>query len=131
MERLACDRVDGGTVDDQLFGNSGGSPDHNFHFTYELHMECEYDAMAEQFFMFIGDDDVWIFVNDQMVVDLGGVHAALDQYVEMDRLGLEHGETYTIDFFFAERHRTQSNFRIETNIPVRTAGIPTANAIYD
>jgi fibro-slime domain-containing protein len=118
-------------IDDDLFGNSPGIPDHNYHFTYELHMECEYDASASQFFMFIGDDDVWVFVNGQLVIDLGGVHAALDQYVDMDRLGLTDGETYQIDFFFAERFRTQSNFRIETNIPVRTAGLPSATAAFD
>jgi fibro-slime domain-containing protein len=118
-------------IDDDLFGNSPGIPDHNYHFTYELHMECEYDSTANQFFMFIGDDDVWVFVNGQLVIDLGGVHAALDQYVDMNRLGLTDGETYQIDFFFAERFRTQSNFRIETNIPVRTAGLPSATAAFD
>jgi len=118
-------------IDDQLFGNSPGVPHHNYHFTYELHMECEYDAAANQFFMFIGDDDVWVFVNGQLVIDLGGVHAALDQYVDMNRLGLTDGQTYQIDFFFAERFRTQSNFRIETNIPVRTAGLPMATAAFD
>jgi hypothetical protein len=41
------------------------------------------------------------------------------------------GDTYTIDFFFAERHRTTSNFRIETNIPVRTAGLPSMTAAFD
>lgn len=118
-------------IDDQLFGNSPGVPHHNYHFTYELHMECEYQSGAGQFFKFIGDDDVWVFINDQLVIDLGGVHAALDQYVDMDRLGLTDGETYIIDFFFAERFRTASNFRIETNMPVRTAGLPAATAAFD
>ncbi len=118
-------------IDDELFGNTPGNPDHNFHFTYELHLACEYDASAGQYFMFVGDDDVFVFVNGELVIDLGGVHAALDQYVDMNRLGLEDGKEYEIDFYFAERYRPQSNFRIETNIPVRNANQPSTTAAFD
>ena len=114
-----------------LFGNPGGQPDRNFHFTFELHLLFTYDAGGDQFFKFIGDDDVYVFVNNSLVIDLGGVHAAHDQYVDMSRLGLTDGEPYTIDFFFAERHRTQSNFRIETNLLLESAPIPTVTAAYD
>lgn len=118
-------------IEDDLLGNPDGSPDRNFHFTFELHMEFEYEADGDQFFKFIGDDDVWVFINDALVIDLGGVHSAHDQYIDMDRLELTDGETYVIDFFFAERHRTQSNFRIETNLPVRTFGLPSVTAAFD
>ncbi|MCH8260511.1 MAG: fibro-slime domain-containing protein [Planctomycetes bacterium] len=118
-------------IDGQMFGNSGGMPDHNFHFTFELHGEFEYDAGANQFFKFTGDDDVWLFVNGELVIDLGGVHAAHDQYIEIDRLGLSDGEVYQIDFFFAERHRTQSNFRIQTNMPIVSMELPTVSMVYD
>ncbi|MHC4407029.1 MAG: fibro-slime domain-containing protein, partial [Planctomycetota bacterium] len=101
-------------LEDKLYGNPGGWPYRNFHFTFHLHAEFVYDADAGQIFKFIGDDDVWVFVNDELVIDLGGVHAAVEQYIDLDRLGLEDGETYDLDFFFAERHRTQSNFRIVT-----------------
>ena len=107
-------------IEDQLFGNPGGRPDRNFHFTVEMHMDFEYDADGDQFFKFTGDDDVWVFVNGELVIDLGGVHAAHDQYVDLNRLGLADGETYQLDFFFAERHRTQSNFRITTNLPLES-----------
>ncbi|MHC4909735.1 MAG: fibro-slime domain-containing protein, partial [Planctomycetota bacterium] len=119
-------------LEDQLFGNSGGSPDRNFHFTFELHCEFEYDAAAGQVFEFVGDDDVWVFINDKLVIDLGGVHSAENQFVDLARLpGLEDGETYRLDFFFAERHRTQSNFRIQTNIAIRSLDTPMLTAIFD
>jgi len=103
-------------IEHELYGQSGGTPDRNFHFTFELHTQFTYQADMPQVFQFIGDDDVWVFINGELVIDLGGVHGATSQYVDVSRLGLEDGEVYNLDFFFAERHRTQSNFRVVTNL---------------
>jgi fibro-slime domain-containing protein len=118
-------------IEDRLYGNPGGYPDRNFHFTFELHGIFTYDASAGQIFKFVGDDDVWVFINDELVIDIGGVHPAVEQYIDLDRLQLEDGEVYTLDFFFAERHRTQSNFRIVTNLPLESVVPPTISAIFD
>ena len=56
---------------------SGGV--HNFHFTYELKTKFSYTP--GQVFRFVGDDDVWVYVNGQLVVDLGGVHSQEDSRV--------------------------------------------------
>jgi fibro-slime domain-containing protein len=130
-----CQAVDGFfPIENQLFGNpevQGSAPDRNFHFTFELHTSFTYQAEGAQVFTFRGDDDVWVFVDGQLVIDLGGVHGAIEQTVDINRLGLEDGETYQLSFFFAERHRTQSNFRIQTNLLLETAKIPTVTAAYD
>ncbi len=118
-------------IEDQLFGNPGGQPDRNFHFTYEIHSTFVYDAEGAQIFKFIGDDDVYVFIDDELVIDLGGVHAAVEQYVDLNRLGLQDGNTYKLDFFFAERHRTQSNFRIVTNLQLQSGDLPTVSTIFD
>jgi fibro-slime domain-containing protein len=118
-------------VEDELLGNPGGSPDRNFHFTFELHTEFTYDAGGQQVFKFIGDDDVWVYINDQLVIDLGGVHAATEQYVDLNRLDLEHNKSYELKFFFAERHRTQSNFRIQTNLKLESVDLPSITAAFD
>ncbi len=103
-------------IDDELFGNEGNA--HNYHFTYELHTEFTYTG--GEVFTFIGDDDLWVFINGRLAIDLGGVHGPLTGSVELDEqaadLQIEAGNRYTLDFFFAERHTSQSTFRIETTI---------------
>lgn len=99
-------------VDGQGFGNEGHP--HNFHFTTEVHTSFTY--RGGEVFMFRGDDDLWMFVDGRLALDLGGLHPALEGTVAMDTLGLEVGETYPMDIFHAERHTTASNFRIVTTI---------------
>jgi fibro-slime domain-containing protein len=121
-------------IENQLFGNSApasNAPDRNFHFTFELHTEFTYQEDDSQVFTFRGDDDVWVFVDGKLVIDLGGVHNAEEQTVDINRLNLVDGETYRLCFFFAERHRTQSNFRIQTNLKLDTVDLPTVTAAYD
>jgi fibro-slime domain-containing protein len=118
-------------IEDRLFGNSGGTPDRNFHFTFELHTEFVYRADQNQHFRFVGDDDVWVYIDGNLVIDLGGVHPAIEQFVDLNRLGLVDGQQYSLDFFFAERHRTQSNFRIQTNILLMTGNLPAITEAFD
>lgn len=99
-------------IDGQLFGNQGRS--NNFHFTLELHTNFTY--RGGEVFQFTGDDDIWVFINDRLVVDLGGVHSAASGSVNLDTLGLVKGSTYKFDFFFAERHTFGSNFLLQTSI---------------
>lgn len=118
-------------INGQLLGNSAGG-NKNFHFTYELSTEFIYAPNTGQVFTFTGDDDVWVFVDGRLVIDLGGVHSAISQTIDLDRLDwLQDGQVYSLKFFFAERHRTQSNFRIETTLTLRNAELPRVSAMYD
>jgi fibro-slime domain-containing protein len=107
-------------INGQGWGNQGNSQ--NYHFTMELHTQFTYQL--GQTFSFTGDDDVWVFINDQLVIDLGGIHGALSDSVNLDTLGLTAGQTYSFDFFFAERHLTQSNLQIQTSIAFQDNRVP-------
>jgi fibro-slime domain-containing protein len=92
---------------------------HNFHFTMEL--GCEFEYIKGQTFYFRGDDDVWVFIDSQLAVDLGGLHQAASDSVNLDKLGLIEGKTYSFKLFFTERKPINSNFRAVTSINLRTS----------
>lgn len=107
-------------IDSDGFGNSAydyEGTERNFHFTLETHLKFYYVEGGT--FRFLGDDDLWIFINGKMAVELGGLHPALEKIVNLDdiadELGIEPGNSYSFDLFFAERHTGASRFIFETS----------------
>ncbi len=103
-------------IDNQLFGNQNLA--HNYHFTLELHSLFNYKGGES--ITFTGDDDIFLFINDKLVMDLGGVHTAATGTVNLDTLGLTPGNTYSFDLFYAERHTVESVFSMATSIHLNT-----------
>jgi fibro-slime domain-containing protein len=104
-------------VDGKGFGNYGSSG-HNFHFTTQIAANFTYEG--GEVFEFRGDDDLWIFVNGRLALDLGGLHSAVMGEIRFDsrasELGITKGGTYRMDIFHAERHTEESNFQFRTTI---------------
>lgn len=110
-------------IDGTLLGNQGAN--HNFSFTTEIHTNFTYQS--GQTFAFTGDDDVWVYINKKLAIDLGGVHGPSSSSVNLDTqaatLGITAGQTYQLDIFQAERHTTGSNFAFTTNIALAPAAV--------
>lgn len=104
-------------IDDQGFGNYKNSG-HNFSFTFELHTTFTY--RGGEVFTFTGDDDLWVFVNGHLGIDLGGLHPEKSRMISLDAVaddfGMKIGGSYPLDLFHAERHTSASHFRVDTSI---------------
>ena len=105
------------------FGNEGNLT--NFHFTTEINTEFTYTV--GETFSFTRDDDVWVFINGELAIDLGGVHGPITGAVSLDTaaaaLGVTTGGTYDLDIFQAERHKDGSSFSFTTSIVLVDAPI--------
>lgn len=117
-------------INGELYGNF--RDDRNYHFTTEINTEFTFHRETGQVFKFTGDDDVWVFIDGRLVVDLGGLHPKREQFLDLDRLDwLEDDRTYALDIFHAERRYSGSNFRVETTLQLRAVELPPTTALYD
>ena len=127
-ENLSFFPIDGKLIGNECKRNNNGKcekgkngyweNDHNYHFTYEI--EAKFTYKGGETFTFYGDDDVWVYIDNRLVVDVGGIHSSVEKSINLDSLGLTVGKNYNFNFFFAERHITGSNLKITTSIELES-----------
>jgi len=107
-------------IDGRGFGNNGrdcsGSGPHNFGFA--THTSASFFYGGGEMLNFAGDDDVWVYINNRLALDLGGVHGTESGSIDLDAqaaaLGISAGHTYNFDLFYNERHTCGSDISFQT-----------------
>lgn len=99
----------------RTYGTDAPPPGHNYSFTTETRFWFEYKGTER--FTFQGDDDVWVFINRRLAVDMGGLHATESNSLILDaalafNLGLTPGGIYEVAVFHAERRAARSWYHI-------------------
>jgi fibro-slime domain-containing protein len=113
---------------------------HNYSFTTEVKYWFKYTSDLQATLDFTGDDDVWVFLNGHLSVDMGGWHVPTNGTLTIDsgaiavrtqtnaddmgvgpvtmkngtamQYGLTDGNVYQIQIFHAERQTEGSSFRL-------------------
>ena len=102
---------------DPNWGKESPLKSHNFSFTSEIRYWFPFDSSKTYKLDFTGDDDVWMFVNKRLAVDIGGIHTPQNGTVTLSAanagtFGLTNGGVYEVEVFQAERQTTSSSFKL-------------------
>lgn len=107
----------------------------NGNFTLKGEAQFIYRNADDLYFTFSGDDDVYLFINNKLALDIGGSHWPVEKTVNLNELsaeyGLEEGQVATFTFFYMERCADASNFSIKTNIELAQRDINVEKKAYD
>lgn len=86
------------------------------HFSLTFTLTADYVGPLD--YLFYGDDDMWVFLDDQLVCDIGGVHSSVGEYVNLwDYIQKGSSGTHTLSFFYTERGASGSTCYMNFTLP--------------
>ena len=104
----------------KTFPYSDDGKDHNSYFgmQYAVEFELSEDYVGPLEYYFFGDDDMWVFLDNQLVCDIGGVHSSVGEYVNLwDYLKKGSKGKHTLSFFYTERGASGSTCWMQFTLP--------------
>lgn len=108
------------TPQNGTFPGSDDGKGHNsfFGMQYAVEFTLTADYVGPLEYYFFGDDDMWVFLDDKLVCDLGGVHSSVGEYVNLwDYLQKGTAGTHTLTFFYTERGASGSTCYMNFTLP--------------
>lgn len=105
--------------------------DHNSYFgmNYQVKFTLSEDYIGALEYIFYGDDDMWVFLDDTLICDIGGVHSSVGQFVDLwpyiNKLSAadKYGE-HTLSFYYTERGASGSTCYMAFTLPSVSSEMP-------
>ena len=102
------------------FPTSDDGNNHNcfFGMQYAVKFTLTADYVGPLEYYFFGDDDMWVFLDNTLVCDIGGVHSSVGEYVNLwDYLKKGDAGEHTLTFFYTERGASGSTCYMNFTLP--------------
>lgn len=124
--------------DDSTFSTTQGNftisddgVDHNSYFgmNYKITFTLTEDYLGALEYLFYGDDDMWVFLDDVLICDIGGVHSSVGQFIDLwpyinnMAAGDRYGE-HTLSFYYTERGASGSTCYMSFTLPSVSSETP-------
>ena len=100
------------------YSDDGRNHNSFFGLQYAVSFTLTEDYKGPLEYYFFGDDDMWVFLDNRLVCDIGGVHSSVGEYVNLwDYLKIGEAGTHTLTFFYTERGASGSSCYMNFTLP--------------